>query len=201
MDRNETDASGNKLFDPKELEWFCQNSYNLAIKNAQTWDPRQVVRTLDACIRVAGHFPADASSPVARDLPLRRVFCHFVNASALAALARAQDDVEQQLLDYQGVRKNVAGFETALDAYQQSEGVSTADYRHLLKKLQTIIVFDLEAAIHLRQFSQLGEVARRAVICENADTFKAMADCLLRLQGPCQIPSQGTFFFLLLAPK
>ncbi|KAL8397435.1 hypothetical protein RB594_004238 [Gaeumannomyces avenae] len=193
MDRNETDAGGNRLFDLRELEWFCQNSYNLAIKNTQTWDPRQVVRILDACIRIAGHFPLDASSPVASDLPLRRLFCHFVSASALTALARGQDEVEKQLLDYQGVRQNVAGFEAALDTYQQSEDVSPADYRHLLKKLQTIIIFDLEAAIHLKQFSQLGEVARRAVICENADTFKAMADCLLRLQGPCQIPSQELY--------
>lgn len=161
------------------------------MKNAQTWDPRGLVRTLDACVSIMGHFPEDAVSPVVDDLPLRRLFCHFINASALTALARAQNDVERQLLDYQAVRKNVAGFEEALEACRQRLELPETQYKQLLKKLQIIIVFDFESALHLRQTSELGEIIRRASVCRNGETFKAMADSLLRLHTASNIAPRG----------
>ncbi|TLS23621.1 uncharacterized protein PpBr36_06398 [Pyricularia pennisetigena] len=187
IERKETGADGTKLFSLQELEWFCQNAYNISVKYAQAWDPRCLVRTLDVCVRVMGHFPEDAVSPVVDDLPLRRLFCHFINASALTALARTQKDVERQLLDYQAVRKNVAGFEEALEACRGRLRLPEAQYKQLLKKLQIIIVFDFESALYLRQTSELGEIIRRASICRNAESFKAMADSLLRLHTVSKI--------------
>ncbi|QBZ60950.1 hypothetical protein PoMZ_07895 [Pyricularia oryzae] len=187
IESKETGPDGKKLFGLQELEWFCQNAYNVSVKNAQTWDPRGLVRTLDACVSIMGHFPEEAVSPVVDDLPLRRLFCHFINASALTALARAQNDVERQLLDYQAVRKNVAGFEEALEACRQRLELPETQYKQLLKKLQIIIVFDFESALHLRQTSELGEIIRRASVCRNGETFKAMADSLLRLHTASNI--------------
>ncbi|TLD16873.1 uncharacterized protein PgNI_00812 [Pyricularia grisea] len=187
IERKETGADGTMLFGLRELEWFCQTAYNISVKNAQTWDPRCLVRTLDVCISVMGHFPEDAVSPVVDDLPLRRLFCHFINASALTALARSQNDLERQLLDYQAVRKNVAGFEEALGTCRERLELPETQYKELLKKLQIIIVFDFESALHLRQISELGEIIRRASVCRNGETFKAMADSLLRLHTASNI--------------
>ncbi|TLD33674.1 hypothetical protein PspLS_00923 [Pyricularia sp. CBS 133598] len=187
IERKEASADGTKLFGLQELEWFCQNAYNISVKNAQAWNPRCLVRTLDVCVSIMGHFPEDAVSPVVDDLPLRKLFCHFINASALTALARAQNDVERQLLDYQAVRKNVAGFEEALEACRERLRLPETQYKQLLKKLQIILVFEFESALHLRQAPELGEIIRRASICRNGETFKAMADSLLRLHTTSNI--------------
>lgn len=44
--------------------------------------------------------------------------------------------------------------------------------------------------MYLRQTSELGEIIRRAVVCQNGETFKAMADILLRLHIASNIGPQ-----------
>ncbi|KAL2135925.1 hypothetical protein VTI74DRAFT_6308 [Chaetomium olivicolor] len=181
--QREDTSSGRKLFTVDELEWFSRNAYNLALKNTASWELRCVVRILTACVNIIHHFPSDIGSKV--ELSLKILFSHFVISSALVALARTQDNIEKQLRDYCTMRKHVMAFDTELPEYlPQLDEQSSED---MLRKHATLLAFDFEAAIALKQWEDLGSIVQRAVPCKNITAFQAMADCLLRSQAPGQV--------------
>lgn len=183
LDRQRTDgASARKLFTVDELEWFSRNAYNLALKNTATWDLRSVVRMLNACVNIIGHFPPDIGSKV--ELSLKTLFSRFVIASALVSLARTQDIVEKQLQDYSAMRKHIMAFDSELPEYLlQLDEQSRND---MVRKQATLLAFDFEAAVALKQWDDLGGVVQRAVPCRSITAFQAMADTLLREKAPGQ---------------
>ncbi|SPQ20408.1 14822ea5-0490-4dac-a6c0-22cd1d76eaed [Thermothielavioides terrestris] len=184
LDRQkEEPTSGRKLFTVDELEWFSRNAYNLALKNSATWDLRCVVRMLTACVRIIGHFPSDLGSKV--DLSLKTLFSNFVISSALVALARTQDNVEKQLQDYGTMRKHISDFDNQLPEYLPH--LDEQSKEDMFRKHATLLAFDFEAAIALKQWEDLGSIVQRAVPCKNITAFQAMADSLLRAQAPGQV--------------
>jgi hypothetical protein len=56
----------------------------------------------------------------------------------------------------------------------------------MLRKHAALLAFDFEAAVALKQWDDLGEIAQKAVSCKNITAFQAMADCLLRAHAPGQ---------------
>lgn len=185
------DANGNKLFDVKELEWFCQNAYNLGVKNAGNWDLRSTVRVLTTCSNLIGEFPVDISATVAGDLSLRSVFCHFLISSALVSLARAQDNLEAQLQDYLVMRRHVAAADVEIQHQLQRGNLDEVSAKDLLTKLAHLLAFDFEGAAALKDYQSLRQIVEKANQCENVESFKAMADCALR----SQLPTEGWCFF------
>ncbi|GAB1313483.1 sporulation-specific protein 22 [Madurella fahalii] len=184
LERQKADnASVRKLFTIDELEWFSRNAYNLALKNTTTWELRSVVRMLNACVNIISHFPSDIGSNV--ELSLKTLFSRFVMASALVSLARTQDNVEKQLQDYSAMRKHIGTFDNELPEYlPQLDEQSRED---MIRKQATLLAFDFEAAVALKQWDDLGCIVRRAVSCKSITAFQAMADCLLRAQAPGQV--------------
>src|ERR1700710_2284593 len=83
-----------------ELDWFSKNSYNLAITNISVWNPRSLLQMLICCIAFIDQYPPDISEQVSEDLSLRKMFCEFSASTALVALARGEDVVEDQLQHY-----------------------------------------------------------------------------------------------------
>jgi hypothetical protein len=182
LDRQKKDeASKRKLFTVDELDWFSRNAYNLALKNTAAWELRFVVRMLTACANIIRHFPSDIGCKV--ELSLKTLFSHFVISSALVALARTQDNVERQRGDYAAMRKHVMAFDNELPEYLPLDEQSKDD---MLRKHATLLAFDFEAAVALKQWDDLGGIVQRAVSCKNITAFQAMADCLLRAQAPGQ---------------
>lgn len=198
------DANGNKLFDVKELGWFCQNAYNLGVKNAGNWDLRSTVRVLTTCSNLIGEFPEDISATVAGDLSLRSVFCHFLISSALVSLARAQDNLEAQLQDYLVMRRHVAAADVEIQHQLQRGNLDEVSAKDLLTKLAHLLAFDFEGAAALKDYQSLRQIVEKANQCEDVESFKAMADCALRSQLPtqgwCFLPEVwwANFFFLFL---
>lgn len=178
------DKDGNILFDVKELEWFCQNAYNLGLKHTVDWDLGQVVRILSACTKIIDNFPGDIASAMAGDLSLKSIFCNFLISSALLARARAQDNYESSLQDYLDMRKHIAAFDAELQT--RLEGLDEVASEDLLNKLAILLAFDFEAAVALKKWDELGEIVRKAVQCQNLEAFKTMADCILRGHAPTQ---------------
>jgi hypothetical protein len=175
-------SSGRKPFTVDELDWFSRNAYNLALENTAAWDLRCVVRMLAACVNIISHFPPDIGSKV--ELSLKTLFSHFVISSALVALARTQDNVETQREDYAAMRKHVLAFDNELPEYlPQLDEQSRED---MLRKHATLLAFDFEATVALKQWEDLGGIVQRAIPCRNITAFQAMADCLLRAQAPGQ---------------
>lgn len=180
------DADGNKLFVVKELEWFCQNAYNLGVKHAGNWDLRSTVCILSVCVQLIGEFPDDIAAATAGDLSLRSIFCHFLISSALVSLARAQDNREAQLQDYLVMRRHIAAADGEIQQRLQCGNLDEVSVRDLLTKLAQLLAFDFEASAALKDYQGLREIIEKASQCEDLESFKAMADCALRSQLPAE---------------
>lgn len=168
------------MFHTRELEWFCQNAYNLGLRHAGDWDLRNVVRILTACSTLIRKFPDEITAEVASDLSLRSIFCNFLTASALVALARAEDDCEQQLQDYLAVRSHVAEADKCIQLQLQSKIIDQISATDLLGKLAQLLAFDFEATVALKKYADLGQIVLKAEQCQDLETYKVMADCALR---------------------
>ena len=179
-----SDEKGNLLFTVAELEWFSRSSYNLGMKHASdsTWRPRKIIQILEACISICGNFPQDLEAPKLGDLSLKALFCHFMVASALVALARSEDDSEQRDADYRKMRKHVAAFDAELQGLLKTLGKPEAE--DLFGKLAVLFIFDFEGCLALGEWQTLGETVHKAKTCENVGMYQAMGDCLLRSDAP-----------------
>lgn len=182
MQRGPKDAGGKVLFHVKELEWFCQNAYNLGLKHASDWDLRSIARILIACSTLISKFPEDITAELASDLLLRSIFCNFLTSSALVALARAEDNQEQQLQNYLAARGHIAEADKEIQLQLQSKNVDQASAKDLLGKLAQLLALDFEAAVALKKYPDLGEIVLKAEQCQDLETYKMMADCALRSQ-------------------
>ncbi|KAK7735234.1 sporulation-specific protein 22 [Cytospora paraplurivora] len=172
------DDNGNRLFDAKELTWFCQNSYNLGLKHASDWDLCRVVQILTACVNIIGQFPDDIPEETAADLSLKSIFCNFLISSALVSLARSQDNLEKQLQDYLVMRKHIAEADSEVQKRLESKSLDEVSSRDLVGKLALLLAFDFEAAVALKQWHELSEIVLKASACQDLEAFKMMADYL-----------------------
>lgn len=116
------------------------------------------------------------------DLSLRSIFCNFLTASALVALARAEGNREQQLQDYLTVRRHIVEADSEIQLQLHSKNIDQASARDLLDKLAQLLTFDFEAAVALKKYPDLGEIVLKADQCQDLETYKTMADCALRSQ-------------------
>lgn len=170
----------------RELEWFCQNSYNLGLKHAGDWSLQSVVQILTACASIIQAFPDDMGAEVAADLTLKAIFCNFLISSALVALARSRDSLEEQLQHYLIMRKHIAVADSDIQERMESQSLDEVASRDLLSKLALLLAFDFEAAVALKRWQDLGEIVLKASACQNIESFKTMADCLLRAHVPTE---------------
>ncbi|KAK1478311.1 hypothetical protein CTAM01_15036 [Colletotrichum tamarilloi] len=185
IQRGLRDKDGNRLFTVKELDWFCQNAYNLGLKHSDSWDVKNLIRLYNSCLAIAKHYPEDLPAEAASDLAFRTMFCDFIAAAALVSLARTEDNVEQQLQHYLVMRRHVVAYNAALEK-QMSDGLATRLKSDLTAKLATLMVFDFEAAMALKKTDELGFIIRTAVTCRDVNTLKAMGDIALRGKLPGQ---------------
>lgn len=179
-----TAPASETLWTIAELDWFSKNSYNLSIKHLSCWSPRHSLRMLQCCVAFIDQYPSDISEPISDDLSLRKMFCEFCAATALIALARGGDHVETSLQDYLHLRKHVANFDNLLQ--RQLEKMEEGPAQDLLQKLSVLIAFDFEAACHLKDWEDLGEIILKAEICKEMRVYELMADCILCSQPPTE---------------
>jgi hypothetical protein len=177
-------CEGSSLFNIDELQWLCRNAYNLGITHVSKWHPRQTVRILTCCVEIIAKFPSNLPADVVGDLSLKSLFCNFMIASALAAMARTQDSKEQQLEDYCTMRRHISTFDTELQPKLKT--LDSRSSQDLLDKLAILLVFDFEAAVNSATWDQLGQIVRKAQICKSVVSYQAMGDCLMRSNAPAQ---------------
>ncbi|EEY19690.1 conserved hypothetical protein [Verticillium alfalfae VaMs.102] len=174
------DSQGDLLYTVKELHWFCKNSYNLGISRLGSWDLDHIIRMMQVGLAVREYYPSDIPTQEADDIRLRSTLSHFVVASAMASVARTQDDVERQSQVYSSLRQHVVEFDTQIQEYVCLNEMDKLTSKDLYQKFASLLVFDLEAAVHLELFDELSEIVHKAKRCTSVETFKSMADCLLR---------------------
>ncbi|RKF63583.1 Sporulation-specific protein 22 [Erysiphe neolycopersici] len=167
-----------------EHEWFSKNSYNLAIKNLSTWDPRQTLRLLQSCLVFINEQPLGINQQISDDLSLRKLFCEFTAATAMIALARTEDNIEIQLQQYLNIRKHVNSFEEVLQAKKEVMDVRARE--DLNRKLSILIAFDFEAACRLKAWDDLENIISKAHTSNTGRIYEIMADCILCADIPAQ---------------
>ncbi|KAH6699139.1 hypothetical protein EV126DRAFT_342799 [Verticillium dahliae] len=178
------DPQGNLLYTVKELHWFCKNSYNLGISRLGSWDLDHIIRMMQVGLAVREYYPSDIPTQEADDIRLRSTLSHFVVASAMVSVARTQDDLERQSQVYSSLRQHVVAFDTQIQERMCLNKMDKLTSKDLYQKFASLLVFDLEAAVHLKLYNELSGIVRRAKQCASVETFKSMADCLLRGHAP-----------------
>ncbi|KAI1128228.1 meiosis protein SPO22/ZIP4 like-domain-containing protein [Nemania abortiva] len=166
------DSKSDRLFTIDELDWFCKNAYNLGLGNAMVWEARHVVTILECCLSIISSYPPDISAQVSADTSLRGMFCNFMAATVLLALARSEDNTELRLQDYLSMRRHVQRFYETLES--RLDALDEASREDLQTKLSTLL-------------DDLKGIILRAQQGRSLLAYQAMADCTLRCQS---IPAQ-----------
>ncbi|KAL7943849.1 meiosis protein SPO22/ZIP4 like domain-containing protein [Trichoderma barbatum] len=171
------DDEGNTVFTIPELHWFRKNAYNMGVSKCDAWQLSHIIRIFTTCLSFSAYYPKDLPLSEIAEITLMTLRCHFVIAAALVSLARTEDRVEEQLQYYLQVRHHMREFYTAAETIAdeiQDEHTRT----DLNAKLSTLFVFDFEAATVLKDWDGLNEIVRKAKICRDEVTYKAMGDSL-----------------------
>ncbi|KAF4637760.1 hypothetical protein G7Y89_g330 [Cudoniella acicularis] len=184
--QNQGSVHGSEIFwTVSELDWFSKNSYNTAVKHISVWSPRYTLRILTCCIAFINQYPSDMSEQILEDLSLRKMFCEFSAGTALVALARAEDNIENQLQYYLNLRKHVGSFDRLLQ--DKLDKMDEDPAQDLLQKLSVLLAFDFEAACQLKDWDELGEVLLKAEVCKSFRLYELMADCILCCHPPTEV--------------
>lgn len=173
----------NKVFTVFELHWFRKNAYNLGVLKCETWEVPYTIRIFEACLAFSYLYPEDLPASDDNEIAVMAMRCHFVVSSALISLARTEDKVDEQLQYYLEASRHIREFDAILEAKRntsQDESVIIDS----MAKLSTLLVFDFEAATALKNWDGLNEIVRKAKICQDEVTYKAMGDCILRSMAP-----------------
>lgn len=142
------DCKSDKQFTIDELDWFCKNAYNIGLKNVMIWEARHVVIILECCLSIILGYPSDIPAQIVADTSLRGMFCNFMVATVLLALARSEDNIEIRLQDYLSMRRHVQRFHETLES--RSDALDESLRKDLQTKLSTLLVFEFEGAICLK---------------------------------------------------
>ena len=180
------DDAGALLYSIRELDYFSKTSLNLVIKHRETLDLAHVVRISHFCLQVNQHYPPNLTDAQAGDACLRSMWCHFLAACAMGALARCDKETRSQT--YTQLAEHVSAYGEMMQRADSFEDVLQKDLRG---KLAHLLLFDLEAAVHLHHDDRLKDIINKAVLCKDAGVLKGMADCLLRgeLRPECMAPT------------
>ena len=176
------DDEGKTVFTIQELHWFRKNAYNLGITSSPTWHLTHTIRILTACLAFIACYPPDIPLADATENALMAMRCHFVVATALVSMARTEDAVDVQLQRYTEMKQHITAFDETLQI--EAEAQSGRVIQDLIGKAAALFVFGFEGAIALRQWTELGEIVRKAKTCCDETVYKAMGDCLLRSRAP-----------------
>ncbi|KAI1751205.1 meiosis protein SPO22/ZIP4 like-domain-containing protein [Xylaria castorea] len=173
IQKERRDSKNNKLFTIEELDWFCKNAYNLGLENTMVWEARHVIAMLECCLSIVSSYPPDIPAQMAADNSLRGMFCNFMAATVLLALARSEDNAEPRLQDYLGMRGHVKRFHEALES--RFDALDEASQGDLQTKLSSLL-------------DDLKGIILRAQAGQSLSAYQAMADCILRCQSvPAQV--------------
>ncbi|KAI0485651.1 meiosis protein SPO22/ZIP4 like-domain-containing protein [Xylaria cf. heliscus] len=173
IQKERRDDKNEKLFTIEELGWFCKNAYNLGLENTMIWEARHVISILECCISIILSYPLDVSAQMATDNSLRGMFCNFMAATVLLALARSEDNTESRLQYYLSLRNHVKHFHETLES--RSDAFDEASRGDLQTKLSTLL-------------DDLKSIILRAQPGQNLSAYQTMADCILRCQSaPAQV--------------
>ncbi|KAK4995491.1 sporulation-specific protein 22 [Elasticomyces elasticus] len=125
----------------------------------------------------------ETSLDPAEDPSLRLLFCHFLCATALIALARSEDNTENSLQHYLNCRKHISTFHQLLGEQLQADGLSDDAKQDLKAKNFELLKFDLEAVLRLERWEELDRVLEECLQQDNVDHLETLADLIFNIHS------------------
>jgi hypothetical protein len=163
-----------------EIQWWSKNAYNQALRLCADIHPEHLIRLLKVCTRFLDYYPSDGGPMHQEHITRRRAMCHFLSASALIVLARASDENQEYGLQaYLRARQEIAGFMDTTAHLSQSETEGDAKDKDLLARKFELLKFDLECALHLKQWDQIDGALQRLLGFRGSDRWDTLADLLI----------------------
>lgn len=188
--------NGSKIMTITELNWFRKNAYNIGVTKAQTLDLPLVIRIFKSCVAFTDWYPENLPLSDFTEIALMAMrchfiiaACHFIIAAALISMARTEDRIEEQLQRYVEARQHVSAFDKCLQIEGEAQPEEVT--KDLIGKAAALFVFDFEGAVALKSWDELNNIVRKATMCQDETTFKAMGDCLLRSHAPGRSKCDG----------
>ncbi|KAK4996267.1 sporulation-specific protein 22 [Elasticomyces elasticus] len=166
-----------------ELQWFSKQAYNTSLKYCVEMRPEHLVRMLSAGIKFIDLLRKETSLHPAEDPSLRLLFCHFLCATALTALARSEDNTENSLQHYLNCRKHISTFHQLLEEQFQADGLSDDAKQDLKAKNFELLKFDLEAVLRLERWEELDRVLEKCLQQDNVDHLETLADLIFNIHS------------------
>ncbi|PGH05766.1 hypothetical protein GX51_02737 [Blastomyces parvus] len=174
--------SNHNPFSISEMEWFSRNSYNLAVKYCTKWDTSPVLSLVNTCIKFLDMYPSNLSPKQLYDVNLRRLLCHFLGALLSMARARTETDTQAQADYYLDSRNHIQFFRGVLNC--ESTNWEETHRDDLFKKHRTLLAFDFEAAVRLRQWGSLDEIIEESEFVSDDILYGTFLDALLCSDAP-----------------
>ncbi|PGH36716.1 hypothetical protein GX50_00376 [[Emmonsia] crescens] len=178
------DQPNGSPFSISEMEWFSRNSYNLAVKYCTIWNTSPVLSLVSTCIKFLDMYPSNLSQKQLYAVTLRRLLCHFLGALLSMARARTETDAPAQTDYYLDSRNHIQNFRGIF-----SSEITHWDETHrhdLLKKQRTLLAFDFEAAVRLRQWESLDEIIDESESFADDILYGTFSDAMLCSDAPIE---------------
>ncbi|EQL38157.1 hypothetical protein BDFG_00534 [Blastomyces dermatitidis ATCC 26199] len=184
--RNQTNDNP---FSVSEMEWFSRNSYNLAVKFCTKWDTSPVLSLVNTCIKFLDMYPSNLSPKQLYAATLRRLLCHFLGALLSMARARTETDTQAQADYYLDSRNHIQFFRGVLNC--ESTNWEETHQSDLFKKHKTLLAFDFEAAVRLRQWGSLDEIIEESESFSDDILYGTFSEALLCSDAPLKNTTQA----------
>lgn len=168
-------------FDVKELDWFVRNCYNAGVRGIVEWSPSTCLRIIQVCTEFTMLYPEDMNSEAAAETIYRRLLCFYASALLCVEMARLASTLERKLRHYALARKYVEDFRVL---YVKWNGISESEVLEMKEKFISLLPFDFEGAVGLRDWKALDKLVDEAVSFGTPTVQEGIADLVVSSAAP-----------------
>ena len=158
-----------------ELDWFIRNCYNAGIRGIVEWGPSICLRIFQACTEFTMLYPENVDSAY------RRLLCFHASALLRIEMARLADTLECKLRHYVLARKHVEDFRAL---YGKWNGTSESEVLEIKEKFISLLPFDFEGAVKLRDWKVLDKLVDEAISFGTLTGLEGIEDLMVFSTAP-----------------
>ncbi|KAF8420073.1 meiosis protein SPO22/ZIP4 like-domain-containing protein [Tirmania nivea] len=169
-------------FTVKELEWFSRTSYNLGLRSIEEWPLTTSIRIVSICLQFLELYPDDIDASTRGAISLKAIYCHFLNASLGIQIAREEDNTNIRVQSYFEVKQQIQAFRMKRQALK--DDLVQEVLWDLKDKHATLLLYEFEACVHLKDWDYLSTIVGEAQHCENPRVVQYFGDMIMQSQAP-----------------
>lgn len=169
-------------FTIKELEWFSRTSYNLSLRSIEEWHLTTSIRIVSTCLKFLELYPGDIDASTHEAISLKAIYCHFLSASLGVQISREEDNTNLRVQRYFEVKQQTQAFRVKRQALR--DDLAQEVLWDLKDKHATLLLYEFEACVHLKDWDYLSTIVGEAQHCENPRVVQYFGDMIMQSQAP-----------------